>query len=68
MVTEEEGCTREMIRAVLSLFEGAMMKVSIVFGLLEESLLKVCVHQRSVLSLLLFVIVLMWLELVQEKI
>ena len=54
-----------MVRAVMSLYEGAMTRVRVGLELFEEFGVKVGVHQGSVLSPLVFVIV---VEVVTENV
>ena len=50
----KKGLLEILVQAVMSLYEGAEMKVRIGLGLSEKFFVKVCVHQGSVLSPLLF--------------
>ena len=52
-----KGLPEILLKAVMSLYEGAEMKVRVGSGLSEEFLVKVGVHQGSVLSPLLFAMV-----------
>ena len=51
---EKERFALNLVEAVMSLYEGAETKVRVGSGLSEEFSVKVGVHQRSVLSPLLF--------------
>ena len=50
----KRGIPEAMVRAVMSLYEGAKARVRDGLELFEEFELKVCVHQGSALSPLLF--------------
>ena len=53
----KRGIPEVMVRAVMSLYEGARTRVRVGLELSEEFEVKVGVHQESVLLLLIFVIV-----------
>ena len=53
----KKGLPEILVKAVMSLYEGAETKVRVGSGLSEEFSVQVGVHQRSVLSLLLFAMV-----------
>ena len=53
----KRGIPEAMVRAVMSLYEGAKTRVRVMTELSEEFEVKVGVHQGSVLLLLVFVIV-----------
>ena len=53
----KKGFPEILVKAVMSLYEGAETKVRVGSGLSEEFSVKVGVHQGSVLSLLLFAVV-----------
>ena len=57
MGIEEESCAEMMVRAVMCLYEGATTSVRVGMELSEPFCVKVRVHQGSVLSPLLFAIV-----------
>ena len=52
-----KGIPEVMVRAVMSLYEGVKTRVRVGLDLSEEFEVKVSVHQRSVLSPLVFAIV-----------
>ena len=53
----KKGLPEILVKAVMSLYEGAETKVRVVSGLSEDFSVKVGAHQRSVLSPLLFAMV-----------
>ena len=53
----KKGLPTILVKAVMSLYEGAETKVRVRSGLLEEFSVKVGAHQGFVLSLLLFAMV-----------
>ena len=53
----KKGLPEILVKAVMSLYEGAKTKVRVGSGLSEEFSVKVGVHQGSVLSPLLFAMV-----------
>ena len=53
----KRGIPEVMVRAVMSLYEGARTRVRVGLELSDEFEVKVGVHQESVLLLLIFVIV-----------
>ena len=53
----KKGLPKILVKAVMSLYEGAELKVSVGSGLSKEFSMKVGVHQGSVLSRLLFAMV-----------
>ena len=56
MGSEKKGLPKVLVQAVMSLYEGLRMKVKGGSGLVEEFGVSVGVHQRSVLSPLIFAI------------
>ena len=52
----KKGLSELILRAAMSLYHGAKTKIRVEFQLTEEFLVQVGVHQRSVLSPLLFAI------------
>ena len=57
LAMRKKGLPEILVKAVMSLYEGAETKVRVGLGLLEEFSVKVGVHQGSVLSSLLFAMV-----------
>jgi len=57
-VGDEKGLPEAMVKAVMSLYKGAKTRVRVETQLSEEFFVKVGAHQGSVLSPLLFSIVL----------
>ena len=53
----KKGLSEVMVRAVISLYDGAKTRVRMGYAYLEEFEVKMCVHYGSVLLPLLFAIV-----------
>ena len=67
MGIKKEGLAEVLVQAVMSLYEGSKTKVRVGSGTSEKFWVGVDVHQGSVLSPLIFAIVVMFWQNMQEK-